>query len=365
MNKVMGIVNLHSDVEIEGLTHKRPVGCVSFLGRYALMDFALSNYSNSGIDEVGILIKDKPRSLFKHLSNQNAWNFNSKSGGIKMLYNENTMHPKYNHALNNLKENKWFIEQSNATEIIIAPPHLINTINYNDVVEQHRSLNSDITVVYHKVNDCMNSFIGEKYVFMDGGRVIDFIENKGDYCNRSISLQTYVMNKEVLLNLIDHRLSAMYSMDDLIMSKVHELKIHGYCYEGYVRCIDSLKSYYDCSLELLNLNNFNKLFRKDWTIYTNTNDTPPSKYGSTSSVQKSFVANGALINGVVENSILGRDVVIEEGANVRNCILLSGSTISSNCIVDGVIVDKSAMVLYKQQIESKDYPLFVEEGAIV
>ena len=80
MVKAIGIVNLHSDVDFVGLTERRPVASVSFLGRYALIDFVLSNMSNSTIDAVGVLIQKKPRSLFKHLGNGDSWNFNSKAG---------------------------------------------------------------------------------------------------------------------------------------------------------------------------------------------------------------------------------------------------------------------------------------------
>ena len=88
MAKVIGLVNLHSDIEFTGLTERRPVASVSFLGRYGIIDFVLSNMSNSKIDAIGVMIQKKPRSLFKHLGNGNSWNFNQKAGGVSLLYNE-------------------------------------------------------------------------------------------------------------------------------------------------------------------------------------------------------------------------------------------------------------------------------------
>ena len=85
MVKAIGVVNLHSDVDFVGLTERRPAASVSFLGRYALIDFVLSNMSNSTIDAVGVLIQKKQRSLLKHLGNGNSWNFNSKAGGVSLL----------------------------------------------------------------------------------------------------------------------------------------------------------------------------------------------------------------------------------------------------------------------------------------
>ena len=112
MAKVVGIANLHSDVSLKGLTERRPVASVSFLGRYGIIDFVLSNLSNSNVDNVGVLIKEKPRSLFKHLGNGNSWNFNSKSGGVSLLYNEKYANNNmYNQDINNLVENIAFIEK--------------------------------------------------------------------------------------------------------------------------------------------------------------------------------------------------------------------------------------------------------------
>ena len=130
MVKAIGIVNLHSDVDFVGLTERRPVASVSFLGRYALIDFVLSNMSNSTIDAVGVLIQKKPRSLFKHLGNGDSWNFNSKAGGVSLLYNEKyANNPNYNHDINNLIENIAFLEANKADYVVIAPAHIITAMD--------------------------------------------------------------------------------------------------------------------------------------------------------------------------------------------------------------------------------------------
>ena len=113
MANVVGLINLHSDVSLKGLTERRPVASVSFLGRYGVIDFVLSNFSNSRIDKVGILVKEKPRSLLKHIGSGNAWNFNSKRGGISLLYDEKYANSNmYNHDINNMLENIAFLEKS-------------------------------------------------------------------------------------------------------------------------------------------------------------------------------------------------------------------------------------------------------------
>ena len=159
MAKVVGIVNLHSNVSYKGLTERRPVASVSFLGRYGIIDFVLSNMSNSNVDNVGVLIKEKPRSLFKHLGNGNSWNFNSKSGGVSLLYNEKyANNPMYNHDINNLVENIAFLEKSKADYVVIAPAHIITTMDYRDVIEAHEKSGATITMVYKKIKDAKEAY---------------------------------------------------------------------------------------------------------------------------------------------------------------------------------------------------------------
>ena len=161
MAKVIGLVNLHSDIEFAGLTERRPVASVSFLGRYGIIDFVLSNMSNSKIDAIGVMIQKKPRSLFKHLGNGNSWNFNQKAGGVSLLYNEKYANdPKYNHDINNLVENIHFLETSNADYVVIAPAHIVTTMDYNDVITAHEKSGATITMTYRKAKDADVAWVG-------------------------------------------------------------------------------------------------------------------------------------------------------------------------------------------------------------
>ena len=369
MAKVIGIVNLHSDVDFKGLTEHRPVASVSFLGRYGVIDFVLSNFSNSNIDTVGVLIKEKPRSLFKHMGLGNSWNFNSKSGGISLLYNEkyaNNSH--YNHDINNLIENIAFLEKSKADYVVIAPEHIITTMNYQDVIEEHEKSGADITMVYQKINNANEAFIGGDYLKIKGKRVMEVKENKGNRQERNISLDTYVINLKTLMSLLNKskKLSAFFSLRDTLAYLCDEREIHAYEYKGYVRDLRSLEDYFKYSLEFLDLDVFSQVFKSNWPIYTNTNDTPPSKYKKNAVVKKSFIANGAIVDGTVEESILGREVEIGKGAIVKNCILLSGSKVSAGAHLENVILDKEARVEKQKELHGEpNNILYVKEGDVV
>ncbi|MDE6952606.1 MAG: glucose-1-phosphate adenylyltransferase subunit GlgD [Erysipelotrichales bacterium] len=369
MEKVVGIVNLHSDVSYKGLTEKRPVASVSFLGRYGIIDFVLSNMSNSNVDTVGVLIKEKPRSLFKHLGNGNSWNFNSKSGGVSLLYNEKyANNPMYNHDVNNLVENIAFLEKAKADYVVVAPAHIITTMNYADVVEAHAKSGAEITMVYQTIDNANEAFVGTDYLKLDNQQVVEVKKNKGNRKERNISLETYVFNTKVLLDLMEYakKVSSFFDLKDTLAYICDERKVMAYEYRGFVRCIDSYEAYYKTSLEFLDMDINTQVFKSTWPIFTNTNDTPPTKYKKNAKIKKSFVANGAIIDGEVEDSILSRNVVIGEGAVVKNCIILSGSTICPGAHLENVIIDKDAKVEKKTElVGDATQPLYVKEGDVV
>ena len=181
MAKTVGIVNLHSDITFKGLTERRPVASVSYLGRYGIIDFVLSNMSNSNINTVGVLIQNNPRSLFKHLGTGNEWNFNQKKGGISLLYNEKyANNPKYNHDINNLVENIAFIKDANPDYVVVAPAHMITTMNYNEVIDHHIASGSEVTIVYQNIENADEAFIGSDYLKLEGSQVNEIKVNKGN-----------------------------------------------------------------------------------------------------------------------------------------------------------------------------------------
>lgn len=368
MAKVVGLVNLHSDVSYKGLTERRPVASVSFLGRYGIIDFVLSNMSNSNVDTVGVLIKEKPRSLFKHLGTGNSWNFNSKSGGVSLLYNEKyANNPKYNHDINNLVENIAFIKKAKADYVVIAPAHIITTMNYAEVVDAHAKSGAEITMVYQKINNADTTYVGSDYLKLKDGQVMEIKTNKGNKKERNISLETYVINGDVLLKLLDYasNISSFFDLRDTLSYLCDERKIMSYEYKGFARCIDSYEAYYKVSLEFLDMDISTQVFKSTWPIFTNTNDTPPSKYLKNAKVKKSFVANGVIVDGEVEGSILSRNVVIEKDAVVKNCIILNGSHVCKGAYLENVIIDKDACIEKKKELVGTGEPLYVKEGDVV
>lgn len=369
MKKVLGIINLHSNASLGQITRNRPIASTSLLGRYSFIDFPLSNFANSGIADIGVLIKEKPRSLFRHLGMGKEWNINTKVGGISLLYNEQYANNNaYNHDINNLLENRWLLDNSRAHYVIIAPCHLLFTLDYSKLIEFHENANTDISVVYKRVNNAKEHFIGSSFIVREGDYLSTIRTNKGDNDNREIFMETYIMTVEKLKALMNYGLetSQFFTLKDTIAKRAKEEKISLYEYDGYLRCFDSVSSYLKFSLELLNLEVTSELIQEKWPIFTRTYDTPPARYGNNAKVSNSYVANGAIIDGEVTNSIIGRNVKVRKGAVVKNSIIFSSSTIEEDAYIENIVIDKDVRVKFvKEHKGSIDDPLVIRQGDVV
>ena len=373
MKKTIGIVNFHSSPEISPLTDNRPLGSTSFLGRYALCDIALSNLCNSGIDTVGLLVKDHQRSILKHLGSMDAWVSNTKIGQEIIMYNEPAhLNPELNTDLNNIKENDWVLYDSTASYIIIVPAHIITLIDCRKALEEHIRRHEKITVFGKPIADPSKEFLCENIIEMTkDGYASTAYPNPGTSRKPAIvSMGAYIINRTVLADMTHRFLPANPTLDlkTLIYQAAEEgeYQVHVQLYDGYARCVDSFKTYMDISFELLEEKNAVQLFKRDWPIYTQSHDTPPSVYGENSIVANSFIANGAMIEGTVINSIIARGVKVAKGAVVRDSIIFSSTKIGEGAQVEHALVDKYSIITRnKKVIGKKKDPVYLHQGAIL
>lgn len=356
MAKVLGFLNLHQSPELGPLTSRRTIASTSFLGRYAFMDIMLSNFTNSGIDRVGLLVNQHPRSILKHMGSRNTWSVNTKIGFEVIAYNEHGVKrgSGYNTDIANLSMNRWIINQSDADIIVIAPSHFIAPIDFRPIISEHLRNKAEVTMVYKAVDNAKTDFIDRDVLTLNYQQcVINVGRNKGAINEANISMETFVINRQTFAQLLEEAksISPFFQLDDLLAFKIGSgMVVHTYEYNGYLRCFDSLQHYFDYSFELLDIKVRRQLFRPDWPIYTVTHDTPPAKYGSEADVTHSFIANGSLVEGRVHNSILSRGVHVDSGASVENSIIFTNSVIGRNKKIRYTIVDKDAKVTRVEEI---------------
>ena len=367
MKKIIGICNLHDDPHLGLLTENRPLGAVTFLGRYGLVDFTLSNFSNSHIGNVYVLVKSGIMQMRNHIGSGAIWTNNTRRGFIKLLINEKGLFaPKFNTDIANIALN---LKDDNFDYAVIAPSFMLASIDYRPIVENHIKSGSDITVVYSHMRTVDDDFINCDRLTIDEKNNITKVDTYfGRGSNANISLESFVISREVLKRIVSEtpHVSELYNLRQMItfMLNAGMITAHAYEYEGYVAPILSFNHYVKESFKLLDYKNKELLFSPDWPIYTTTHNTPPALYKATSQVKNSFVANGSVIKGKVIDSIISRDVLIEKGAVVKNCIIFTGSVIGENVKIENVITDKGAVISAVKDLKGdEDNMLYIKQGA--
>lgn len=369
MCKALGIVNIEKRI-VEGIGDYRPIGAASFMGRYRIIDYVLSNMANSEIDKIHMYIKDKPRSLIEHISGARQYNMNSKRGHIYLLGLENRLpNAAYNTDINTFHENLKYIEDENLPYVIIAPCNYIYSMDYNELLNNHIEIGADISLVYKSVENANMAFIGCDSIQLNKKReVVGIEENFGSAKKRNISLETYVMSTEIFKKLVKdaRETSKFFSLRDIISERLDSYVVAGYAYRGYAACIYDVNSYYNANMDLKDVNTMKKLTNSNWPIYTKTNDSCPTSYFPNSIVKGSCVANGCIIKGTVINSVIGRNTIVEENAVVKDCVILADSYIGPGTHVEKAVIDKHVKVKHKLCIKGNDdETLYIKKYDIV
>ncbi len=348
MVSAMGIIAMEGDnVKIEGVMNYRPIHTVSFLGRYKFIDFPISNLSNSGIDKIHIYIKTKPMTVFEHIGTGRHYNIKSKQGRIRVMYGEKEITSSiYNTDVQSYLQNIEYISAENAEYVVVLPSHLIYTQDLRKVIDKHIETNADITMLYKDTNDASKRFFGCDCMNMiKGNRVIEITTNMGKNDKRAISMESYVMKKSLFLDLLkkSNDISPIYWFKDIVNENLSSLDVRGYEISSRALANMDLKSYFDNSMHMLKVYDLD-LFTDEWEIYTKTSDSPPSVYGNRASVSNSLVANGSVIDGKITNCIIGRDVEIEEGAELEECIVMSHCHIGKGKKLRRAVIDKNVRI---------------------
>ena len=363
-NKILGILNFEPNyVHVEGIENYRPASATSVLGRYRVIDFAMSNFANSGIQKINIYIKSRPKTLIEHINRTN-YNINSKRGNIRLIPSErNGGNEIYNTDLHTMMDNIEFLESSSAAYVVIAPCHFIYTQDFNKLVEEHIKSKNDITMLYQIVNNADKNFVMcDTLEINDKGRVTSIGRNLGNKKRQYISLETYVMSKKLFVDLIYAGLSisSVYSLRDTIVDSFKNYKVGAYVHSASAYCISSLMAYYNSTMHIRKENEVKALITDEWPIHTMTSDSCPTLYTETAEVKGSIVGNGCQIEGTVINSVIGRNVVIKEGAVIKDSIILPNALINKNVHLDKCVVDRYAIVTHAKDLHGEDNnPLYV------
>lgn len=364
----MGII-VTNDEKIPPITDKRAVAALPIAGRYRVIDFVLSGMTNAGITNVGVVTKANYLSLMDHMKSGKAWDLDRKKQGLNVLPPNlaNAYYGTFSGNIDMLNGVRDYIRRSDQTYVILSMGDYIYNIDFDEICKKHVESQADVTVVYKDMAGCDEKELS-RFTLLDideTGRVTD-IEVKPYYPKTAYAgMDIYVMEKALLESIIDE-CSARGDHDfvkDALAKKLSGLQIYGYKFEGFCDKIDSLKAYYSSNMNFLESKVRMEIFHSERPVYTKTKDLSPTKYGENAIIKNSFISDGCIIEGKVENSILSRGVKIAEGAIVRNCIIMQDSVIETGVTLDHVVFDKEVHITEgRRLIGQKSYPLAIAKG---
>lgn len=372
-DKAFGLIYTgESNMQLRDLTYSRSIAAVPFAGRYRCIDFILSNLVNTGITNVGIITQKNYHSLMDHLESGKEWDLHRKRDGLFILppfvTRDNT--GIYRGTIDALRSVLGYIRRSAQRYVILTGSHTIYNTTFMEMIAQHIKTGADITIMYNEERafDPEDQFDDLRLTLNEDGRVTDLQYNPYRPASNLQSCDTYVMEKTLLEYLIEEA-AAHDQMDftrDVLLKHVDSLKMYGWRYDGYVARFNSLPGFFRHNMAVLDRGVREDLFNRAHPVYTKVKDEAPARYGANASVRNSLVADGCVVAGTVENSVLFRGVHVGEGSVVRNCILMQASDIQPGSELNYVILDKGVTVKNGRRLAGYEgFPIIVRKGSVI
>lgn len=371
----LGIIFPNSyDVTVPELANVRLMASIPFASRYRLIDFVLSGMSNSGIDNIFLLVNKNYHSLMDHLGSGREWDLVRKNGGLTLFPpNAEKTSLLYTGRISALEGIIDFLRSQKEEYVVMADSNFAVNFDFEAMIEKHIASGADVTVAYNETElpDGYKNISGEDgfyYTFnLEGDRITDIYVNRNREGKQNLSLSIFVLKRELLIQIVDAAFvrGLRYFERDVLMNAFDYLKIYGYKYDGYVARITSLQSYFNENMKLLDDANLNALFDAA-PVYTKIRDDNPTRYIAGAKVENIMAADGCVIEGEVENSILFRGVKIEKGAKVKNCILMQDTVVKAGADIEYLITDKDVVVSEIKSMKGTDsYPIYIKKGTTV
>lgn len=374
--EALGIIFPNSyDSLVPELVSERLMASIPFGSRYRMCDFLISSMVHCGIDNISIIVRKNYHSLMDHLGNGREWDLSRKKGGLNIVPPFAQKQVKmFAGRIEALESIKGYLKKQTEKYVIMSDANIAVNFDFNDLLNAHIKSGADVTMVYRK-QEIPKALIRQSTEAMDlyyalgmnGDRVSKIYINPSEDGEMNFSLNIYVIERENLICLIDEAYvhGYTYFVRDILEKQIDQLDIRGYCYDGYVAHIHDMKSYFEENMKLLEEENLDALFSGN-QIYTKIRDDNPTRYINGSTAKNVMVADGCVIEGEVENSILFRGVKIGKGAKVKNCVLMQDTIVEDGASVEYVITDKDVTISSGKLLTGNDsFQVYVSKGQTV
>lgn len=372
----LGIIFPNSyDSLVPELVAERLMASIPFAGRYRMVDFVLSSMVNGGIDNVSVIVRKNYHSLMDHLGSGRAWDLTRKNGGLNIVppFAEKTV-KVYNGRVEALASILDFLKDQKEKYVIMSEANIAANFDFKAMLNAHIESGADITLAYAQEEipkGLIKPFDVNKDLYytldIEDGRVKEIQINPETPGIQNLSMNIYIIDRELLISLVGAAFvrGHVYFERDIVAPQLERMNVQAYKFEGYLARISSMKSYFDENMKLLDEDNLDALFGSNH-IYTKIRDDNPTRYMEGAKANNIMAADGCIIEGEVENSILFRGVKVRKGAKVKNCVLMQDTVIEPGADLEYIISDKDVTITANKKLKGTDsFPVYVAKYQVV
>ncbi len=332
------------------LTKHTAKPAVSFGGKYRIIDFALSNCINSGIDTVGVLTQYQPLDLNEYIGNGAPWDLDRARGGLRVLppYQKSEHSDWYRGTANAIYQNLDFIRLYDPEYVLILSGDHIYKMDYSGMLAAHKKTGAVCTIATVTVSRREASRFGICNTREDG-RIYEFEEKPKQPKNDQASMGIYIFNTKTLVEYLEADEEDPTSSNDFGKDVIPRLLAAGeplfaYRFSGYWKDVGTIQSLWEANMDLLGEGSIIKQQERDFRIYSRNTARPPQFIGRKAIIKNSMVSEGTTVDGTVVDSILAGGVVIEEGAEVYHSVIMADAVIKRGARVYYAIVDRDTVI---------------------
>ncbi|MBX4264144.1 glucose-1-phosphate adenylyltransferase [Clostridium estertheticum] len=342
---------------------------VPFGGKYRIIDFSLSNCSNSGIDTVGVLTQYQPLALNAHIGIGAPWDLDRRNGGVSLLppYQSENGGNWYNGTADAIFQNTNYIDDFDPEYVIILSGDHIYKMNYEKMLDYHKEKGSDVTIAVIEVPHDECSRFGIMNTREDY-RIFEFEEKPKKPKSNLASMGVYIFNWPILKKLLKEDNLDKESSNDFgknIIPKMlqNNQKLYAFPFKGYWRDVGTIDSFWSANMDLISDNNELEIHDDNWRIYTVNPMLPPQYIGPEASINNVLLNEGCTVYGEINNCVLFQGVHVGENTKITNSVILPNTKIGNNVVIDKAIIGSDVTIRRDSYIGNGNDIIVIEEGA--
>ena len=332
------------------LTKNLAKPAVPFGGKYRIIDFPLSNCSNSGIYTVGVLTQYKPLTLNEHIGIGDTWDLDRRDGGVSILppYQKEKGGDWYKGTANAIYQNIEFIERYNPEYVLILSGDHIYKMDYDKMLEMHKKKEADATIAVIKVPINEASRFGIMNTREDLS-IYEFEEKPKCPKSTNASMGIYIFKWSVLKKFLEEDELDKSSSNDFGKNIIPKMlkagkKLFAYPFKGYWKDVGTIESLWEANMDLLKHEDELSLYDSEWRIYSANPVRPAQFIGKDAEIKTSLTVEGCIVHGKVENSVLFQGVYVGKGAVIKDAVIMPNTRIEDEVVIEKAIIGSEAIV---------------------